>query len=380
MKKRADLPLPSDLRRRMSETEQNPLYHKEGDVLRHTELVVEQFYERASQFDLSEDDKQILFYTAALHDTGKTVTTRFEFGRWRSPGHELAGVPIARDILLREPSVSATNRRRILELIRWHGLPLRWAREQSDLHLVKRLGTQVDLRLLSIFAIMDLMGRECLDQDELLAHMEAIQSVVAPRAEYELGRYAELKARYRAFGPRFKDAAWKALRQDDIGLLEKLMHQEHPESGAAAGRRKLFLTIGPPLAGKSDWLTRHMPNAKILDMNEFNLREEHLGSEFYLERKTVEFRHSLQVFMRHHPEIVIEGRNTNAKLREALRESLRDMDIELHYLVFEQDLPTLLARNAVRDIPLDETFIRDRYNEFATLHPWEAHGMEWIVN
>ncbi len=112
----------------MDGSPQNPQHHPEGDVWRHTRLVVETL----SRLDLSPPagfdglrdqwrppDRLALILAALLHDTGKPVVTRRVDGIWISPGHAQAGLPLARDFLefIRAPEQVV---RPVLKLVERH--------------------------------------------------------------------------------------------------------------------------------------------------------------------------------------------------------------------------------------------------------------------
>ncbi|MEM7039885.1 MAG: HD domain-containing protein [Bacteroidota bacterium] len=120
----SNLPLPSHLLEQLSQTEQNPRFHAEGSVLAHTEMVLEKFHELKGEFSLSESEQKVLYWASIVHDLGKIPNTVNVAGRWKAPGHERAGVPLARNILLAQPDISTAERHQILDLVRWHGVPL----------------------------------------------------------------------------------------------------------------------------------------------------------------------------------------------------------------------------------------------------------------
>ncbi|HEU5131124.1 MAG TPA: hypothetical protein VFT26_03435, partial [Pyrinomonadaceae bacterium] len=70
---------------------QDPEWHPEGDVFVHTQLVIDQA--RGFIEDLSYPRQVTVMLAALAHDFGKPATTEFLEGRWRSRGHEEAGVP-----------------------------------------------------------------------------------------------------------------------------------------------------------------------------------------------------------------------------------------------------------------------------------------------
>src|ERR1700730_6141325 len=76
---------------------QDPIWHPEGDVFIHTRLVIERARGLIDDLPYA---KQVTVMLAALgHDFGKPTTTEFLEGRWRSRGHEEAGVSPAESFL-----------------------------------------------------------------------------------------------------------------------------------------------------------------------------------------------------------------------------------------------------------------------------------------
>jgi tRNA nucleotidyltransferase (CCA-adding enzyme) len=80
-------------------TEQDSVWHPEGDVWVHTLHVCDAAAEIAERDQLDDLQRCILMFAALCHDLGKPVTTVMSDGRWRSPGHSEAGVPIAESFL-----------------------------------------------------------------------------------------------------------------------------------------------------------------------------------------------------------------------------------------------------------------------------------------
>jgi len=374
---RIELPLATAYIEKLRDTPQNPRYHREGNVLTHTLKVLEKYYELRDRFTLSEEEKKILYWAAILHDIGKPEATVFEDGRWTSPGHEKAGLPIARSILLQQEDISDESRRRILNLVRWHGVPLRWCINKRPISELKELGTQTDLRLLGIFSVFDFHGRECEKQEETIAMIEKFQSLYVPKAEYELGKFDHLQSTYSSLSDKLKSAAWNAVKLRNIPLLERLLEADG-QAPASPFRNQVYLTIGPPLAGKSSYLKEQFPDAFHIDLKEFALTEDAAKDDFYIERKAVEFKHFLRIYLRRHPRIVVEGRNVDTRIRKELNEAIRQFPVQLNYLVFESSLEDLLSRNSEQEKPIEEAVIREQYHQMDVFHPWEAHNLTWI--
>jgi tRNA nucleotidyltransferase (CCA-adding enzyme) len=98
---------------------QDPEWHPEGDAFVHTCMVADAAVEIADRENLHGDDRSVLILAAICHDLGKANTTVFKDGRWRSPGHDVSGVPLAEKFLL-SIGTPYTIIARVLPLVRWH--------------------------------------------------------------------------------------------------------------------------------------------------------------------------------------------------------------------------------------------------------------------
>lgn len=374
-----NLPLPSHLLEAMAQTQQNPRYHAEGDVLAHTKMVLRKFFEMKDGLGLSPEEEQILYWAALLHDTGKTKTTVFEGDRWKSPGHEQAGLPIARNILLSRSELSPEAMRKVLDLVRWHGVPLYWSRQQRSLDELKQLGTQTDLRLLAIFASIDFAGRICEDAERTRKQIEHFRQITVPKAEYEFGKFDHLLNRFAGWNLRHKNAVWKAIRMRDTRLLEKLIEAPQIDSPTTFGK-KVILTVGPPLSGKTTWLADRYGEHFRVSLDEHGVDESLLESKYAFDRKLIEFKHFLTIYLNRYRTVVLDGRNIQSDFRARLVEMIRGLNVEIEYLVFESSLDELLERNKRLERPLPIEDIRRGYEAYGLVHPWEAHRTEYVMN
>lgn len=103
---------------------QDPEWHPEGDAWVHTLHVTDEAVKIADRENLIGEDRITFILAALCHDLGKALpenggTTSFENGRWRSHGHDEAGVPLSRSFLER---IGCLERiiERVLPLVREH--------------------------------------------------------------------------------------------------------------------------------------------------------------------------------------------------------------------------------------------------------------------
>lgn len=372
--------MPPELIAAMEATAQNPRYHREGSVWAHTQLVASKVEEMGTGLGVDGADLEILRWAAWLHDVGKTITTQWQDGRWRSPGHEKAGVAIARDILL-EAGMPAEQRQRILALVRWHGFPLRFESHKWPAAQLHSLGTMTDLRLLGIFSLIDFNGRISDDFEETLSRIQDFRSLHAAKAEYEMGTYAALQEKWRQWPLSFKNAAWNAVQLRQPHLIPKLVEAVPNEEQMKPPfpQRKIILMIGAPLSGKTTWLQRELPTAFHVRLPEYDITDEIVNDSFHLQRKSVELRYHLEINLRNHGTVVVEGTNLHPLVRRKLCEAFREVNAHITWVVVECELKKILERNAALGKPHDEDWLRKRHAQLTLMHPWEAHEFR-IVN
>jgi tRNA nucleotidyltransferase (CCA-adding enzyme) len=118
---------------------QDPDWHPEGDVWVHTGHVMDTFAERRT----GDDWEDLVVGLACLcHDLGKPATTAWIDGRWRSPGHEEAGLGPTRRFLDR-----LTNQHRladeVLPLVADHLKPDQLYQQGAGPSAVRRLARRV---------------------------------------------------------------------------------------------------------------------------------------------------------------------------------------------------------------------------------------------
>lgn len=368
--KENSLPIPAVHIERLKATQQNPRYHAEGNVYNHTLLVLEQFEKFKYELDLSAEEQEVLYWAAILHDIGKPVVTQWVKNRWSARGHEKAGVPIARNFLHQRPEISASQRQRILDLVRWHNLPLWWLLDQQPESAFKRLATRVDLKLLGYFSRFDMLGRICEDKLNILALIDNLNQHTIPKIIYELERFPALQEAYQKASLQKKNALWSALRQEDMNLLSKLLDREplHPQ-------RPTFhcvMAIGVGDAEQTAYLRAQYPAHVYYRLDAFFSGEEEAQER---KNKIREVKRFLSVYMHGRKPVVLDGTNLEETLRIELADHIRQSGGELHYLFFDRSLDGLLAETEDNN---EKVRIEQAYQKLEMPHPWEAHKIEII--
>jgi tRNA nucleotidyltransferase (CCA-adding enzyme) len=137
-------------------------WHPEGDVDVHTWLVVDRAREVVD--DLPYPKQVAVMLGALCHDLGKPATTEFKDGRWRSRGHEEAGVAPTESFLDRLGVYTLDGydvRSQVVALVRDHLKPGAFHKIRNELGdgAFRRLARKVELDLLYRVSKADSLGR-----------------------------------------------------------------------------------------------------------------------------------------------------------------------------------------------------------------------------
>ncbi len=216
--------------------EQDPHWHPEGDVWKHT-LHCLDAYARNRIGDEWED--LIVGLAVLCHDFGKPTTSYVDekTGRIRSPRHDVQGVPVARTFLER-----MTRQKKVFEevlpLVEQHMRPLALYRDGAGDSAVRRLAARVKrVDRLTRVAYADKCGRPPIEVDSnpegewLLAKAKALEIQDNAPKPILLGRHLlELGAKP---GPTFS-------RMLDDAYEAQLDGKFHDEASGRAYLRKAY--------------------------------------------------------------------------------------------------------------------------------------------
>ena len=141
---------------------QDPEWHPEGEVFTHTMLVLDRAHELIDDLPYA---KQVTVMLAALaHDFGKPATTEFIEGRWRSRGHEEAGIEPTQSFLDRlnlHTLAGYDVRTQVIALVRDHLKPGEFYKKRAEVGdgAFRRLARKCEPDLLYRVARADSLGR-----------------------------------------------------------------------------------------------------------------------------------------------------------------------------------------------------------------------------
>lgn len=141
---------------------QDNIFHAEGNVYIHTEMVVNALLNDTKFQQLNFEEKFICFYACLLHDIGKPLCTKEELidGKTKitSRGHSKVG-EIDTRIMLYEMEVPFDIREKITNIIAVHQYPFYLIDKSNAAYLAHKMSMSTPLNLLSIVASADATGR-----------------------------------------------------------------------------------------------------------------------------------------------------------------------------------------------------------------------------
>ena len=372
------IPLPEQYIELLQRTPQNPQYHAEGNVYIHTHRVLEAFEEYRDNHSLTADEEIVLYWACILHDIGKPFVTKWKENRWTAKGHEDAGVPHAREILLRQKEITTAQRIKILNLVRWHHVPLNWMLNQIPFENFEALSTSVDIKQVGLFASFDIKGRDCQKKEEILALGEKYCKEIVPKIEEKNGTLEYMNYQYGGFTLKHQNALWDAFSIKNAHLWSKLIRANHQDSEKSVFQ--CIMPIGIPDTTKPEFLQSLYPDALYLSTKAWGIDGLLPENEYEKQRIITTFQHHLSMYARKNRVVVLTGDHIYEETRKALVNIVKNLKGKLTYYFFDTLLEDSIARNLAQPNPLSEPEIRIAHKTLRYPHPWEAHSWFMVTN
>ena len=221
-------------------TKQSNKWHSEGDVLIHTNMVMEKGLALAKQLP-NVNDGISTYLGCLLHDFGKPETTIVtEDGKCPAHGHEGVGVWSAREFLRENfPMFNYARREWILSLVEFHGHPKRMIKDGSDDIKFKKLSLDVNTEQVYNVEVADFTGRIGESADTALLMLDQFRDkckvLNAWDTKYEIPNMSHLNLF------QYNLARWNVLfhgmKENDAHKLERI------QIGRASCRERVYVLV-----------------------------------------------------------------------------------------------------------------------------------------
>ena len=340
-------------------TPQDPVYHGEGDVWTHTQMVVAELLVLADFQAASESEQRILFLAALLHDVAKYRTTVInEDGRIGQPGHSKKGALDAR-ILLWELGLPFAEREAVCSLIAVHQVPFFAFENNHHGHapqwLCHRLSWQTNVRLLCALAEADMQGRVCADKSRALDNIALLRELAREEGCEQTPKiFANEHTRLRYFQG----------------------HEVYPDFALQLPQgSKVTLMCGLPASGKNTWVTQHAGGVPVLSYDDTRQR---LGLKYGANEGLVA--HTVfemaKTYLREKQDFVWNATHLSAQMRQKNVAVSLAYDAHVRIAYVEADKATLLKRNQARDSSLSNAKLLQMLKHWEMPSVLEAHQLD----
>ncbi len=144
---------PLTMLRDLIQTPQSPVHHSEGNVWKHTMLVIDE----ASKLKDSSKDPKVFMWAALLHDLGKAQTTKIRKGRITSYDHDIVGKKLSIDFL-KKFDCKEDFIEKVSYLVRWHMQTL-FVVKNMPFANIKDMVLEGNFEEVALLSLCDRLGR-----------------------------------------------------------------------------------------------------------------------------------------------------------------------------------------------------------------------------
>jgi len=352
----------------MSQTEQNPAFHAEGDVWTHTKMVCEELVELDSFRALSEDKQQAVFLAALLHDIGKIPTTRWEDDKWTSPNHTLVGSKMARQFLWQDMGLCGTPekqqlRETVCNLIRYHSFPPHAIDDPDGKRKLLALAANgmncpmFTIELLCVLCEADALGRKCEDRAHMLEQIGLCAELAKENGCYD-APYPFPSAHTQQFYLAGKDITPEVELYDDTW-------------------GEVILMSGLPGTGKDTWIKENCPELPMISLDEIRIEKKISPTDN--QSKVVEIaRERARELLRKKQPFVWNATNISPMVRGKQIKLFTQYHASTRIVYLETDWGEQLRRNHNRTDAVPEQAICHMMEELIPSEAKEATCVQWI--
>ena len=349
--------------------QQSPVYHAEGDAYVHTMMVCDALKQMPEYQALNERQQHILYVAALLHDIGKIPTTIFVDGDWHTPHHAPTGSRMVRELLWKDYGMCGQKelmevREAIYLLVRYHSYPpVAIERNNPRLRLHRMAANSLlvpdfSLKMLCILCKADMLGRKCLDQQEVLEKIAMCEELAKEEGCYE--RCYQFPSPYtrRAF-----------LSGRDVWKDQELFDDTWGE---------VLLMSGLPGTGKDSWIMNNCPDLPVVSLDD--IRMEYKISSAEDQGKVANIaRERAKDYLRRHEPFVWNATNITTQMRESLIGLFEAYHAHIRIVYLETDWQTLIKRNSSRKAVVPQSVIESMLGKLVLPEVYEAPNVKWLL-
>lgn len=345
----------------MESVSQHEELHSEGYVAMHTQRVLNELIKLPQYTELSEQDQEILWAAALLHDVENMSTSQDDgYGNISANGHARKGERTVRTILYRNIPTPFRIREIIATLVRYHGLPL-WLMEKLEpAKRIHGISLRVDTRFLKLLAEADAKGRKSEDIQSLLDSLDLFELFCKEEGCWGKSLdFATPNARFEYFNT--IDGYMGYVPFDDF-------------------KSEVIMLSGLPGMGKGHYIESLKTDMPVISLDAICRKHKYSPIDRMATGRVVqEAKEQARVYLRRGQNFVWNATNITSLMRQQLVDffTLYGAKVKIVYLEKPYDIWRL--QNKDREIPLPEDVLDKMLDRLEVPLLVEAHEVEYVV-
>lgn len=341
---------------------QDEVHHAEGDVAIHTHMVVETLLNLPEFQSLNEQDQEVLYAAVLLHDVEKRSTTVHESdGSITSRGHARKGEFTARTILYKEIPTPFPIREEVAKLVRNHGLPIWIFEKENPRKRLLQTSLEVNLEHLAILAKADMLGRICLDQDEMLLQIELFK---------EFCKEQECFGKTKIFG-------------SDLGKYQFFQKEEASPDYVPFEKNtfEVIMMSALPGTGKDFFIKKNYKDVPVISLDNIRRANKISPTDKKGNGQVIQMaKEQARVFLRKKETFIWNATNISRNLRTPLIDLFQSYGAKTRLIYLEVPYKKLMQQNLNRDFPVPRKVVEKMILKVEIPSIWEAPFLEIHVS
>jgi predicted kinase len=346
----------------MNGVPQSPIHHAEGDVAIHTQMVISAILSLEEYHQLNEQEQEILWVAALMHDIEKRSTTfTDEYGDIVSPGHAKKGAQTTRQILYRDFQTPFNIRENIVGLVRHHGLPLWIFEKPNPTQALLKASMEVNTMLVALLAKADVLGRICKDADSLLYKINLFE---------ELCKENNCWGRAKAFSSTL--SKFQYFRKED----------RHPDFKTFDDTTfEIIILSGIAGSGKDFYISKNYPLLSTISLDDLRRKAKVDYKDSKGNGRVIqEAKEIAKQYLRSHTSFIWNATNITLQMREQLIDLLEPYKPSIKIIYLEVPYKKLLVQNSDRNFAIPASAIEKMIDKLEVPKEWEAVEVEYVVD
>ena len=371
----------------LEDTEQDPQWHAEGNVHRHTGMVMAELYRLLadSARHITGPQRQALVLSALLHDIGKPVRTR----KFDLNGTERIGAPqhasVGRSYLafkLPELELSFEVVWNVLNLVGEHHTPKKLIVNNSDPSRFYALARQANTELLYWLEFADIRGRICPDPAEQLQTLEEFRMFAEEYGVWGMPRdvHTELSEALNSLPESAADYVYAhALQQLESGKINLPLEAIGTTYQNRDHHSNLVVLCGPAGSGKSFWHSQHLQGFTVISLDD--LRQQFNGNRESQDNSGQIRQHAkeqLKTALRKKANVVWDATNLRTDFRSVVCTLGRDYHALVTMVVFLGPQRRIETNNRGRIHSVPDSVLRQQLSRYQLPLLGESHQYQIV--